>query len=239
MIRLFTRLTIFSALLLSLTVMPANYLHAQQPAAPSRTGEYSTPAANSKEADQGAKDENDQYRHSPVVTKLGKMLGMSPESASTTFELINFAVLALVVGGFLLKALPKTFRNRTLVIQKHLVDARTATEEASVRMNSIEDRLGQLDGQIAGMRAQAEKDMAADEQRMKAAVEDEKVKILAAAEQEIAAATLHAHRQLQQYAADLAIDQAAKKLVINAETDRLLVQSFAHRLGADETKGQN
>jgi len=71
-------------------------------------------------------------------------------------------------------------------------------------------------------------------------VEDEKGKILTAAEQEIAAATSHAQKLLQQYAAEMAIDQAARKLVVSAETDRLLVQGFAGRLTGDESKkGQN
>ncbi len=113
----------------------------------------------------------------------------------------------------------------------------TATEQASVRLNSVEDRLSHLDAQIAEMRAQAERDSAADEVRMKAAVEEETKKILAAADQEIASASMQAQRQLQQYAAELAIEQAAKKLVISAETDRLLVQSFARRLGGDDSKG--
>ena len=86
------------------------------------------------------------------------------------------------------------------------------------------------------MRAQAEQDSARAEQRIKATVEDEKVKILAAAEQEIAAATSHAQKQLQQYAAELAIEQAARKLVVSAETDRLLVQGFAERLTGDESE---
>jgi F-type H+-transporting ATPase subunit b len=45
-----------------------------------------------------------------------------------------------------------------------------------------------------------------------------------------------AHRQIQQYAAELAIDQAAHKLVVTAETDRLIVQSFARRLTGDDSK---
>jgi F-type H+-transporting ATPase subunit b len=78
------------------------------------------------------------------------------------------------------------------------------------------------------------------EQRIKATVEDEKKKILVAAEQEITVATSHAQKQLQQYAAELAIEQAARKLVVSAETDRLLVQGFAERLTDDDSKkGQN
>jgi len=87
------------------------------------------------------------------------------------------------------------------------------------------------------MRAQSEKDSALDEQRIKASVEDEKQQILKAAEQEISAATVQARRQLQQYAAELAIEQAARKLVVSAETDRLLVQGFARRLTGEDVKG--
>ncbi len=46
-----------------------------------------------------------------------------------------------------------------------------------------------------------------------------------------------AQRGLQKYAAELAIEQAARKLVVTAETDRLLVQGFARRLAGDDTTG--
>lgn len=203
----------------------------------SNGGEQGTPAANSAAAAEGEQDETAEYRHSKVVQSIGHALGMTPERASTTFEVINFAVLALLVGGFLLKALPKVFRDRTSALQKHLVDARAAQEEASVRMNSIEDRLAQLDGQIDQLRTEAEKTSAADEMRIKASVEEEKLKIVAAAEAEIVAAGLQAQRELQRHAAALAIEQAAQRLVISAETDRLLVQNFARKLGSGDVKG--
>jgi F0F1-type ATP synthase membrane subunit b/b' len=135
------------------------------------------------------------------------------------------------VGYGLLKLLPKTFRKRSADIQKHLVDARTATEEATSRLSSVEERLAKLDEQIASMRSHAEADSARDEERIKASVEDEKNKIVAAAEAEIQSATTLARREIQKYAAELAIEQAARKLVVSADTDRLLVESFAHKLG--------
>jgi F-type H+-transporting ATPase subunit b len=203
-------------------------------------GRLSSPEAQSPETNKAEVDTNDQYLHSPTVRALGAKLGMNAEQAATAFTVANFLVLAALVGWFLLKTLPKTFRDRNTDIQKHLVDARTATEEAGARLNSVEARLSKLDEQIAAMRTQADKDSAADEQRIKASVEEEKQKILAAAEQEIAAATTLAQRQIQQYAAEIAIDQAAKKLVVSAETDRLLIQSFAQRLAGDGDKeGQN
>jgi len=199
-------------------------------------GRLSTSEVQSPEKNKQEVDENDAYLHSPSVRKLGEMIGLNAEQAATAFTVANFVVLAALVGWFLVKTLPKTFRNRNTGIQKELVDARTATEEASARLSSVEERLSKLDDQIAAMRAQAEKDSALDEQRIKASIEEDKQKILAAAEQEIAAATALAHRQIQQYAAELTIDQAARKLVVTAETDRLLVQNFARRLMGDESK---
>jgi F-type H+-transporting ATPase subunit b len=176
-------------------------------------------------------NETDAYRMSPMVVKIGAMLGMGPETAANVFTIFNLVILLLAIGYGLAKALPKTFRKRSTAIQKQLVDARTATEEATVRLNSVESRLSKLDDQIAAMRTHAESDIAKEEQRIRASVEDEKAKIIAAAEAEIQSATTLARRDIQRYAADLAIEQAARKLVVTPETDRMLVESFAHKLG--------
>ena len=215
---------------------PFHHATAQQPTPANSGGRLSSPEAQSPEKNQQEADENDAYLHSASVRKLGAMVGLNPEQAATAFTVANFIVLAALVGWFLIKTLPKTFRDRNTAIQKNLVDARTTTEEASARLRSVEERLSKLDDQIAALRAQADKDSALDEQRIKASVEEDKQKIISAAEQEISAATALAQRQIQQYAAELAIDQAARKLVVSAETDRLLVQSFARRLMGDDSK---
>lgn len=192
-----------------------------------------TPQTASSMADkkQTVINETDEYRLSPTVVKLGALLGMKPEMAANVFTIFNILILVGAIGYGLMKTLPKAFRDRSTSIQKHLVDARTATEEATSRLSSVEDRLSKLDQQIAAMRTQAEADSAKDEQRIKASVEEEKVKIVAAAESEIQNATTLARREIQKYAAELAIEQAARKLVITADTDRVLVESFAHKLG--------
>ncbi len=205
--------------------------------AASEAGQHSTPESQSPEKAREVQDESEAYKHSAIVRSLGAKLGLSPDAAATTFELVNFAILAGLIGWFLIRTLPKTFRNRSRVIQKDLVEAKSATDEANARLSSVEDRLGKLDEQIASMRRQAEIDAVGEERRIKASVEDEKSRILKAAEAEIGAATAQARREIQKYAADLVIDQAAKKLVVTAETDRLLVQSFARRLAGDEPKG--
>jgi len=234
LLRRLSMAAIFVALLCPCSVR----IQAQAPSSATTAGEQTTPAAEVPEKRAEEKNENEEYLHSPMVKTLGKMLGMSTEKAATVFTIFNFLVLAVAVGYGLLKMLPKTFRKRSSDIQKSLGDARTATEEATARLNNVEARLAKLDEQIAGMREQSEADSRRDEQRISASVEVEKQKILAATEQEIAAATTQAQRQLQQYAAELAIEHAARKLIVTAETDRLLVESFAHRLGGDKG-GQN
>lgn len=201
-------------------------------------GERSTPVNAVPEKREEERDENDAYRHSKMVTKLGSMAGMSPEHAATAFEILNFLVLAIGVGYLATKTLPKAFRERNSSIQRHLVDARTATEEASARLNAVEERLSKLDAEIAGMRTHLEAETARDEQRIRASVEEEAAKIIAAADSEIQAATATARRDLQRHAAELAIEHASKRLVVTAETDRLLIQGFAQRL-MGERGGQN
>lgn len=232
---------IFPVLLMAAVLFtPVCTAWAQQAQSSSVTsGDQSSPEGQSAAINKQEENENEAYRHSAAVRALGAKLGLNAEQAATAFTLINFALLVIGVGWVLLKTLPKLFRDRSSLIQKRLVDARAATAEASARLTSVEARLAKLDGQIAEMRTQAEKDSALDEQRIRTTVEDEKKKILEAAEQEITSATAQARRELQQYAADLAIDQAAKKLVVTAETDRLLVQNFARRLTGNAKEGQN
>ena len=217
-------------------------VHAQSASAPQHTSatsaDTSSPVSAVPEEQKQVKDEDYEYKHSETVQKLGSLIGLNSDQAATAFTIFNFVVLVVAIGFLLLKTLPKAFRARSTAIQKQLVDARTATEEASARLNSVEARLAKLDDQIAEMRSHAEADSAKEETRLRASVEEEKVKILAAAEAEIHTATATARREIQQFAAGLAIEQAARKLIITAETDRALVEGFARQLTGDKG-GQN
>ncbi len=232
------RWSFFALLAVVLTCVAPMHAQRGPQQAPANTGEASMPVNSVPEKTQEVKDESDEYRHSPAVQKLGSMVGLNPEQAATAFTVFNFLILAIGIGFVMLKTLPKAFRDRNSRIQKQLVDARAATEEASARLNSVEARLSKLDDQIAEMRSHAEADAVKEEQRIRASVEEEKSKILAAAESEIQSATAAARRDIQQFAAGLAIEQAARKLVVTAETDRLLIENFARHLTGDGG-GQN
>jgi F-type H+-transporting ATPase subunit b len=209
-------------------------------AAAARTSdEGSTPVSNVPEKREEVHDENYEYTHSPAVKAFGRMLGMSTEQAATVFTVFNFLLLLGALGFLEVKTVPKAFRNRSTAIQKKLVDARTATEEAKARLDAVEARLSKLDDQIAGMHRQSELDSASEEQRIKDSLADQVTKIKADADAEIVVATAMARREIQKYAAELSIEHAAQKLVVTAETDRLLVEDFARKLGVADKGGAN
>ncbi|HEY0307119.1 MAG TPA: ATP synthase F0 subunit B [Acidobacteriaceae bacterium] len=227
----------FAALTLcaALTFGIAPRVHAQE-ATPitQQDATASAPAAkqdlNEAKKEESGEDENAAMRHSSTVQKMGRILGLQPEPAAKLFNFLNFLVLAVAIIWALAKFLPKTFKGRVNGIQKNLVEARTATESANMRLAAVEERLSRLDSEIAGIRTRSEQDAVQDEQRIKAAVEEDKQKVIALAEQEIAAATVQAQRQIRQYAAEMVIQQATQRLQVSADLDRQLIADFAGKL---------
>lgn len=218
------------------TLLPA---HAQeQPAGTRGSASQSVASGHQSEPESAeATDPAEELKKpSTSVVKLGGMVGMRPEAAVLAFQWLNFLVLAAVVLYGLAKALPKAFRSRGEDIQKNIVEARVATEEARARLVAVEARLGALDGEIAALRAENDRAAAEEDQRMHTQVEEEKASILHAAEQEIAAASAAAQRSLREYAAGIAVDRAAAQLQITPEDDRLLIEQFAGRLPTEGSR---
>jgi F-type H+-transporting ATPase subunit b len=179
-------------------------------------------------------DDNTKLKHSSSVRWVSKLTGLDLESAYWLCVALNFAVIAGVIFWFSKKNLPGAFRNRTASIQKAMEEARKASEEANRRLGEIESRLSRLSVEIGAMRTTAEKEAAAEEERIKAAAAEDAHKIVASAEQEIAAAAKLARRELTAYAADLAVALARKQIQVDAGTDQALVQSFAQHIAASD-----
>jgi len=131
------------------------------------------------------------------------------------------------------KVMPQGFAPRTAQIQKGIEEARKASAEASARLSEIEERLSHLGEEIAALKATSEADFSVEEQRIKAAAEEDARNIVVAAEQEIAAAARVAQRDLKSFAAGLAVDLAEQKIKVDDATDKALVTGFATQLGKD------
>ena len=172
----------------------------------------------------------EQYRHSAIVQAIAHATGLKTETAAQIFEDFNSGVLLFAIGFALWKFLPKIFRKRSEDLQKDLAAARLATEDANRRLAEVEARLLRLDSEIETFRHQVEHEAVEDEKRIHATLEAERERIVASAEQEIAAAQSTAQRELKKFAADLAIDNAMRRIQLSSDTDRALVREFGKSL---------
>jgi F-type H+-transporting ATPase subunit b len=185
------------------------------------------------ETGQGEQEEGAEFKQSASVKFFARVTGLSSGVAYWVLVAINFLIIALLVIWALKKNLPGLFKARTETIRKSLDEARHASEDANRRLAEIESRLGRLDSEIAEMKKQAEEDAAAEEQRIRAAAEEDRKNILASSEHEIEAAAKAARRELKAYAAELAVSLAEKRIGVDSKTDEALVATFVRELGKD------
>jgi F-type H+-transporting ATPase subunit b len=212
-------------------------LVAQQPA----PAVQSAPAAQAKDTakPEGAKqeeNETDQFRHSGLVQAAARALHLSVEATARTFEFINFGIVVLAIGIPLVRWLPAFLRKRAAKVREDIESARKVTEDANTRLSAIEAKLSGLGEEIQKFRVEVEDEMGRDEARVKSSLEEESARIVASAEQEIGSAAAQARRGLRNFATDLAIDQAARQLVLSPETDKALIAEF---IGDVAQGGQN
>jgi F-type H+-transporting ATPase subunit b len=211
----------------------------QKPGGPGRQLAHETREAAGEE-----KDEMEAFKQSASVRLIAKWTGLDLRRAFWLSMVSNFVVIAAILFWAGRKFLPGIFRDRSAGIQKAMQEAQKASEEARRKLADIESRLMKLDVEISMIRDAAEKEGLAEAERIKHAAEEDARKIVASAEQEIAAAAKAARRQLTAYAADLAVGLAQKQIHVDAATDQALVRGFAGQMdaaprgpGADNARG--
>ena len=168
-----------------------------------------------------------------MVARLGRAIGIDAHGMYWVSLVINFAILTLFFWMLLKSRLPQMFRDRTAAIQRALEEAHDASADASRRLADIETRLSKLDAEVADIRATAEREAAAEEERIRASAEEDKHKVVEAAESEIAAIARRARHDLKGFVASLAVDIAAHKIKVDDNTDQALVRQFVDHLGKD------
>ncbi|MGB6610138.1 MAG: ATP synthase F0 subunit B [Acidobacteriaceae bacterium] len=213
---------------------PAAHLHAQA-TSDSPSSQRSKPSAGGGEHMDEPETNSDieQYRHSSTVNAIARIAHVKTETAAQIFEDLNSGVLILAIAIFLWKMVPKMLRKRSETLEKELVQARLATDDANRRLAEVEARLLRLDSEIDAIRHQVEQEAVSDEQRIHAALETERERIVASAEQEIGAVQAAAQRDLKKFAANLAIDNAMRRIQLSTDTDRALVREFGKSLNKD------
>ena len=160
--------------------------------------------------------------------------GGSPaeHSAEMIFKWIHFAILAGVLYWVFGKLLPPVFRRNADNISSAITKATAAKVEAERKLLEAVTKIGRLEREIVEFRAQAQRDAAAEVERLRGATVLDVEKIRAAAKAEIEAAERAARLELKELAARLAVD-GAESLVAKQMTPAVqeaMISSFVQSL---------
>jgi F-type H+-transporting ATPase subunit b len=152
---------LFTALAASVVAMPSRAI-AQQPAPAAKN---SSANANSiaktidkSGATEGAGEDENVYRHTPMVRSLARLFHLDVETTARLFEFFNFAIIALAIVIPLVRIMPKVIRKRSETLRHDLDSARKLTEDANNRLSAVEAKLAKLDEEIAGIRVHVEEE---------------------------------------------------------------------------------
>jgi F-type H+-transporting ATPase subunit b len=153
-------------------------------------------------------------------------------SANEIFKWVNFAIVAALLIWVFGKKLPPLFHQNAERISAAIDKAKAAKEEAERQVQDAERKLAQLEQEVAALKTKAQKESAAEAERIRVLAESEAKKVDAAAQGEIAAAEHAARLHLKALAAGLAVDGAesllAKRLTPAAQ--ETLVDAFVSSL---------
>ncbi len=146
----------------------------------------------------------------------------------TLFRWLNFLLVFGGAGYLIAKKAPALFRGRAEAISRSISDAADAKAAAEQQLREAEEKLRQLDREVAGLRAEAQRKFAAEGERIRALAREESEKILRAARLEVEAAERAARLELKAMAARLAVERADTLIrqQITADAQASLFRSF-------------
>ncbi|MCU1241799.1 MAG: H+-transporting two-sector ATPase, subunit [Candidatus Acidoferrum typicum] len=158
--------------------------------------------------------------------------GATTERAKEIFKWINFAIVAGLLAWVFLKLTPPFFRKNAETISAAISKATAAKAEADSRLREAEEKLARLDQEVAQLRATAQREMAAETERLRAATESDIQRVGLAAKAEIEAAERAARLELKAAAANLAVDEAETLLTkeLTPKVQESLVGAFVKNL---------
>ena len=124
------------------------------------------------------------------------------------FKWVHFVIVLALLYWVFWKVLPETFRRNADNISAAIRKATAAKAEADRLLKEAETKLATLEQEVARFRVQAQKDAAAEIERLRAITKADAEKIGVAAKAEIEAAERAARVALKELAAKLAVDHA-------------------------------
>jgi F-type H+-transporting ATPase subunit b len=163
--------------------------------------------------------------------------GAAPDPADSPvgiiFRWLNFIIVFGAIAYLIAKHGGAFFRGNAKEISASIVEATAAKAEADRELHEVEARIAHLDRDVADMRAEAQRNWAAESERLSASGQAEIEKIALAAREELAASERAAQHQVREIAASMAVERAAVLMSarMNAEVRARMFQSFLGELG--------
>jgi F-type H+-transporting ATPase subunit b len=158
--------------------------------------------------------------------------GGNSAAPTELFKWINFAIVAAALILVFGKILPPKFRANAENISSAISKATAAKAEAHRKLRDAEQRLARLEDEVRGLREEAQKEAAAEADRIRALAKSDAEKIAIAAKAEIEAAERAARIELKALAAKLAVDGAESLLAkqLTPQTQDALIAGFVKTL---------
>ena len=154
------------------------------------------------------------------------------ERANEIFKWINFAIVAGLIAWVFLKLTPPFFRKNAENINSAITKATAAKTEADRQLREAEQKLARLEQEVAQLRATAQREAAAEAERLRAITQSDIQKVGLAGKAEIEASERAARLELKAIAANLAVDGAESLLVkeLTPKAQESLVAAFVKSL---------
>jgi F-type H+-transporting ATPase subunit b len=150
----------------------------------------------------------------------------------------NLLVLFGLIYYFVREPISRFFKGRREQIQNEIREAREAREQAEQKLAAVEQRMRNLDQELEELRLKAEAEAEKEKERIAVQAEEDAAKIVAASEREIEGLTRAAMQELQEYAAQLSVNLATKRIASEMDEARQerVIDRFFVKLTAGKGK---
>ena len=149
------------------------------------------------------------------------------------YRILNFGLVVALLVYFLRKPLKKGLAGRSEEIEKALAEAKLAKEEAEAKFAEYDRKLDQATEEIAEISAAIRREGELEKQKIIENAKQMAIKIEQDAEKAAEMEVAKARRELQQEAAQLAVDMAEKMLKKNftKDDDTRLIDEYMQKVG--------
>jgi F-type H+-transporting ATPase subunit b len=156
----------------------------------------------------------------------------SQQSAENLFKWINFALVTGVIVWLCVKKGPGFFGRRADVISSDIQKSTEAKKKADQQLLDAETKLQNLEKEVADLRATAQRESAAEADRIRDLTVTDEQKIAEAGKAEVVAAERTARLELKALAANLAVSGAESLLVkqLTPAAQEALINNFVKTL---------